>query len=124
MVDVVKAELRFFVSQNPNEKPYVNTYPDPSTGERRKNFSLAPQNVEIENIRGKEDSVSLDTTGFSYVRAEAKHKSFLNDEEIKNEYYPESIELLKKLTGASRVVIFDHSMYFQTICQISSTSHV
>ena len=124
MVDVVRAELQFFVPQNPNEKPYVYTHPNPSTGERRKNFSLAPQNVEIENIRGKEDSVSLDTTGFSYVRAEAKHKSFLNDEEIKNEYYPESIELLKKLTGASRVVIFDHSMYFQIICRISSTSHV
>ena len=30
-------------------------------------------------------------------------------EEIEREYYPESIALVKELTGASRVVLFDHS---------------
>ena len=40
-----------------------------------------------------------------------KHTSFENDEEVEREYYPEPIELVKELTGASRVVPFDHSAY-------------
>ena len=32
-----------------------------------------------------------------------------DDAEIEKEYYPESEELIKKVTGASRVVFFDHS---------------
>ncbi|KAJ7745821.1 hypothetical protein DFH07DRAFT_869641 [Mycena maculata] len=33
----------------------------------------------------------------------------LQDEEIQSEYHPESEELIKWITGASRVVLFDHS---------------
>jgi hypothetical protein len=40
---------------------------------------------------------------------EAAHKAFTNDADIEKEYYPESIELIKRVTGASRVVLFDHS---------------
>ncbi|KAG6882026.1 hypothetical protein C0992_012934, partial [Termitomyces sp. T32_za158] len=40
----------------------------------------------------------------------AKHKTFLDDAEIQREYYPESIRLLKSVTGASQVVIFDHTV--------------
>ena len=65
--------------------------------------------MAIENVRGKEDQYTLDTAGFQFYKSPAKHTSFSNDQEIQDEYYPESIELLKKLTGASRVVIFDHS---------------
>ena len=65
--------------------------------------------IEIEDLQGKEDSVTLDTTGFQFAKKAAKHKSFTNDEDIKKEYYPESIELIQELTGASKVVLFDHS---------------
>jgi hypothetical protein len=66
--------------------------------------------AEIEDLRGKEDSVTLDTAGFQFLKKAAKHQSFATDEVIKNEYYPESIELIKELTGASKVVLFDHSL--------------
>ncbi|KAF5342826.1 hypothetical protein D9758_013382 [Tetrapyrgos nigripes] len=81
----VSASLRFFTPPSDGSRPF------------------------IENLRGKESSVSLDTAGFQFYNEPAKHKSFKNDEEIKREYYPESIELIKKLTGASRVVLFDHT---------------
>ena len=76
------------------------------------NFLNQTREVQVENIRGKEDSVSLDTAGFQFYTIPAKYKGeFLDDEEIKREYYPEGEELLKKLTGASKVVIFNHSTY-------------
>ena len=81
----------------------------PITGKGPKNIGSGAKSVVIENIRGKEDSFSLDTAGFQYYKHTSKHTTFNNDEEIRREYYPESIELIKKLTGASRVEIFDHS---------------
>ncbi|KAJ2919647.1 hypothetical protein MD484_g814, partial [Candolleomyces efflorescens] len=80
------------------------------TGVQEKNFSRTDHDMVIENVRGKEDQYTLDNSGFQFVRSPAKHTSFTNDEEIEKEYYPESIDLLKKLTGASRVVIFCHAI--------------
>ncbi|KAF4609918.1 hypothetical protein D9613_010245 [Agrocybe pediades] len=91
-------------------KLFAMTYPDPVTGERKKNYQREDKQIIIENLRGKEDSVSLDTAGFQFFHAPVTHKTFSNDEEIQREYYPESVELIKKLTGASRVEIFDHTV--------------
>ena len=82
---------------------------DPITDERTKNYECEYKDVVVENLRGKEDSVTLDTAGFQYFKHTSKHTSFATDEEIHQEYYPESIELIKSLTGASRVVLFHHS---------------
>ncbi|KAH9024074.1 hypothetical protein EDB85DRAFT_2150768 [Lactarius pseudohatsudake] len=65
--------------------------------------------VKVENLRGR-DEAALDKNGFQFFHHPAKHTSFANDEEILREYYPESIELIKQLTGASRVVLFDHTV--------------
>ncbi|KAF9552780.1 hypothetical protein CPC08DRAFT_822679 [Agrocybe pediades] len=86
------------------------TYPDPVTGERKTNCERENKQLVVENIRGKEDSVTLDTAGFQFIHAPVTHKTFTNDEEIQREYYPESAELIKKLTGASRVEIFDYTV--------------
>lgn len=110
MADFVKTSLPHIVGTTDGEKP-INIR-DPVPGQSPSNIKAEPFDVEIENIRGKENSVSLDTAGFQYFHAETKVKSFANDEEIEKVYYPESIELLKRLTGASRIVIFDHSESF------------
>ena len=111
-VETVTAKLRYVVLPTTDgQKPYQFINPDPATGERKKNYTFADHDFEIENVRGKEHLYSLDKTGFQFLKAEAKHRSFENDEEIVSEYYPESVELLKEVTGASRVVIFDHSEF-------------
>ncbi|KAF8900852.1 hypothetical protein CPB84DRAFT_1008657 [Gymnopilus junonius] len=105
-----KAALNYGVPPADGIRPYQYTNADPITGERRKNYTHEPKEVIIENLRGKEHLASLDTTGFQYFKHPSKHTSFANDEEIVREYYPETIELIKKYTGASRVVIFDHTV--------------
>jgi hypothetical protein len=106
----VTASINYYIPPDNGVRAYLNVNSDPISGERERNFSLAPQDMVIENVRGKEDEYTLDKVGFQYHRSPAKHTSFLDDEEIKAEYYPETVELYKKLTGASKVVIFDHSM--------------
>jgi len=104
--------LFYHVPPEDGARAYVHINVNPKTGEREQNYGREERQAIIENLRGKEDTVSLDTTGFQYFKRPTKHTSFANDEEITREYYPESIELIKKLTGASKVVIFDHSMSF------------
>lgn len=110
-ISQVKVQLNYSVPPPNGERAYNKTILNPETGERalERNLETVTKEILIENVRGKEDILSLDKTGFQYFRHVSQHKSFSNDEEIKAEYYPESAELLKKLTGASRVVIFDHS---------------
>ena len=113
----VSTTANLFYALEPEDGVRANQYVDvhPPTGERARNFELEAKSVVIENVRGKEDSLSLDTTGFQFYKHTSKLTTFDNDEEIRRVYFPESIELIKKLTGANRVEIFDHSR-FMHVC--------
>ena len=101
------ANLLYIIGPGVDAYQYVD--PD-SAKEGKRNFEREEKCVIIEDIKGNENSVSLDTAGFQFYRGyPPKHTTFDNDEEIRQEYYPESAELIKKVTGASRVELFDHS---------------
>jgi hypothetical protein len=103
------AELTYAVEPTNGVRAFQTINVDSETGQRKTNLSRIQKEVNIENLRGKEDSTSLDTTGFQLYNRPSKHKAFTDDAEIEREYYPESTELIKELTGASKVVLFDHS---------------
>ena len=75
--------------------------------------------VVIEGARRKEDEYTLDTTGFQFSRR-PKHTRFQDDKEIKAEYYPECMEIIKQLTGAARVIPFHHCML--STCPLTQSS--
>ncbi|KAK7440398.1 hypothetical protein VKT23_017035 [Stygiomarasmius scandens] len=106
--ETVPGTLLYFTLPPDGSHPYTHINEVP--GRPKTNWEAEKHVVQIENIRGKEDTVSLDTAGFQFYKHPAKHTSFESDEEIEKEYYPESIELIKKLTGASKVVLFDHTI--------------
>jgi hypothetical protein len=103
------AQLIFFAEPENGVRAYQTINADPKTGERATNLHHIEKEVIIENLRGKENSFTIDTAGFQIHSRPSKHKDFTSDAEIEREYYPESIELIKELTGATRVVLFDHS---------------
>jgi hypothetical protein len=106
----VTSALNYTTPPVDGSKPYVKLFKiDPATGKMETNYSSNTVDVQIEDLRGKEDSASLDTTGFQYGTAQSKLHNFGNEQDILDVYYPESIDLIKKATGASKVVIFDHS---------------
>ncbi|KAJ7152183.1 hypothetical protein C8R43DRAFT_479336 [Mycena crocata] len=104
------ASLSFFVAPKDGARAYTNINATPATGVRDRNFTNEAHDVEIHDLRGNEDAATLDTAGFQLYKHPAKHTAFTNDAEIEKDYYPESIELIKRLTGASRVVLFDHTV--------------
>ncbi|KAH9065044.1 hypothetical protein EDB87DRAFT_1187285 [Lactarius vividus] len=105
----VDTTLRYFTPPADGSKPWSNINVDPTTGERASNWEYTTHAVKVENLRGR-DEATLDKNGFQFFHHPANHTSFVNDEEILREYYPESTELIKQLTGASRVVLFDHTV--------------
>lgn len=108
----VTAQLIHFKAPADGSKPYTDINVDIRNEEEGRNWTKEVHNdVQIENLRGKEDSVTLDGNGFQFFKGRSTHQAFANEDEVKREYYPESIELVKKITGASRVVPFDHSGY-------------
>jgi hypothetical protein len=66
------------------------------------------QNVAVRNGRKQRSKFSLDTNGFVLTEHETAVKDFYDSDEVKSVYYPEVERLLKGLTGAERVVVFDH----------------
>ncbi|TGJ78907.1 hypothetical protein E0Z10_g9856 [Xylaria hypoxylon] len=102
----VETVLNFFKDNedgSPPEPTYVNK---PQTYER----PVAPENVKITNIAGREAEFTLDNQGFQVHRHVAQEKDFTDDEHIKAVYYPETEQLLKDVTGASKIFIFDHTI--------------
>ena len=126
MADHVTTTITYSVPPPDGSRAILTINHDPISGERReRNYTRQIQEVQVENLRGKEDTVSLDTAGFQFYKIPGKYKGeFLNDEEIKREYYPECEEIVKKHTGGTKAVIFDHSTYisfpFYTICSNQS----
>lgn len=103
------ARINFFIPPPPAVRAYQKINTDPTTGERERNYSQEAEEVAIENLRGKESSTTIDAAGFQLVHRPAKHITFIEDVGIEREYYPESVELIKSVTGASGVVFFNHS---------------
>ena len=66
--------------------------------------------VTIQNGRLHGGAFSLDREGFALVRHETKMKNFYDEAEVKAVSYPEIEQLVKQCTGASRVLVFDHTV--------------
>jgi hypothetical protein len=69
-----------------------------------------PHRVVIRNARVNEDRFVLDRDGFRFVRHDTKVRDFFDEDEIRRVYYPEMEALVKAESGASRVVVFDHTL--------------
>jgi hypothetical protein len=86
--------------------PSIVVYP---TKPHDMNIQHETKQVVIENLRGRENSVTLDTAGFQLFPFSVKHRNFTDAKEIEQRYYPECAEFLKEVTGASRIVVMSHS---------------
>ncbi|RFU75259.1 hypothetical protein TARUN_7001 [Trichoderma arundinaceum] len=87
--------------------------PAPSYAGKPESFTARPiasHKVTIHDVAGEEDKYTLDKNGFQIYRHPSVEKDFVDDEQIKALYYPETEQLLKDVTGASKIFIFDHTI--------------
>jgi hypothetical protein len=104
-IEVVNALLNYLAEATP--KP-VNYAYDPPAGVPRRSGKYLAQSVAIRNGRELLGKFSLDTNGFVLTEHETAVKDFYDPDEVKSVYYPEVERLIKRVTGAERVVVFDH----------------
>jgi len=95
------------------EKPHTYTY-DPPEGVAKTNIINDPHTVPVFDMRPIAGDLSLDTQGFVLVDAPTQVRDFYDESQLQATYYPEAEQLVKQATGASRVVVFDHTIRRRT----------
>jgi hypothetical protein len=103
----VKAELNYLAPTD--ERPRTYTF-EPPPGVPWTTMVNEPHGVPVRDARPILSDITVDTQGFGLVRHSSAVRNFYDDEEVKQIYYPEAERLLKDLTGADRVHIFDHTV--------------
>lgn len=91
------------------DKPVNETF-GPNNIQRRRTGAQEQQAVSIRNGRPLVDEFDLDVHGFEFVDHPTKMKDFFDAEELRRVYYAEAVELIKRVSGARRVVVFDHTL--------------
>ncbi|WP_439101531.1 CmcJ/NvfI family oxidoreductase [Congregibacter sp.] len=69
--------------------------------------NFCTEEVDIRDARSDLPEASLDREGFALVPYESAVNDFYDDDELLNTYHGELAALLKQITGATRVEVFD-----------------
>jgi hypothetical protein len=110
----ITAEMRFLEPwDSVRGNPYIRR--DPAPGYDRMNFKWQDYPVAIQDARPIMGNFSLDVNGFAYhkdwIAQEIIESLRANEKEnVKQLYYPHVERFVKKITEASRIIIFDHMM--------------
>jgi hypothetical protein len=91
------------------ERPRTYTY-EPPAGIAKSNIVVEPHRVAVHDVRPRANAFTLDGQGFALVSHESAVEDFDDETEIRGTYYAEAEQLLKDVTGADRVFIFDHTI--------------
>lgn len=102
----VEAELNYTVPMTERARDYAY---DPPPGVPHSNTTLEARRFAIRDIRSIAARPSLDGEGFAAFGHQSAVRDFYDDEEVLRVYYPEAAALIRQVTGADRVFVFDHT---------------
>ena len=77
---------------------------------RRRTGRHELRRVPIRDGRAEAHALSLDRNGFVLVEGATRVADFFDAQQIATVYYPEVERLIRKVSGAKRVVLFDHTL--------------
>ncbi len=107
MPAAIEATLNYVVDTG--EKIFTETAA-PGSLDVRSGGQQDPRRITIRNGRPYAGNFALDENGFRFVRHDTKVLDFFNEDEVRGVYYPEMEALVKAQSGATRVVVFDHTL--------------
>ena len=106
-LDEVTAELNYSIDTG--VKPLDESY-GPGNVHSRKLGALDPRRVRIRNGRPLAGQLALERNGFVLVEHPTRVVDFFDRPQIARAYYPEVEALVAQVSGARRVVAFDHTV--------------
>jgi len=89
------------------EKPVAYIY-EPPPGVPVRTGKSEEHQVPIRDARPLIGRLSLDKEGFVLLQHQTAVKNFYDEDEITSVYYSECEQVIREVTGAARVVAFDH----------------
>jgi hypothetical protein len=95
--------------ENNGERQVAYLY-EPPEGIPARSGRNIKHTLPVYNGRAVADRLTLDGQGFAFVRHETKVVNFYDPDEVRRVYYPEVAQLVKDVTGAIRVEVFDHNV--------------
>jgi hypothetical protein len=78
--------------------------------------------VRIQNARSLKRATTLDEQGFALRQHPTRVVDFYDEAEVKSVYYADVEQLVKEVTGASSVVVFDHTVRGSDAARRSGTT--
>jgi len=91
------------------ERPMNLAY-DPPPGVPRSTGVPEAHRMTIYNVRPVAARLSLDSEGLALVTHNGAVRDFYDEDELRRVYYPEAERLVAEMTGATRVLVFDHTV--------------
>ena len=107
MIEEVTADIAYTVDTG---EKLVNETFGPNNIRRRRTGKHELKRVTVRNGRLLANKLSLDEQGFVFVEHKTKVTDFFDSVQLESVYYPEVEQLIEGVSGASRVVIFDHTL--------------
>ena len=83
-------------------------------GTEETNVEFVEHVAEIADVRWLPWSLRLEVEGASMLRHRSDVRRFYDEEELRRVGYPETAELVRSVTGAADVVVFDHNIRGRT----------
>jgi len=105
--DHIDGLINYF--EHDGERPVAYLY-EPPEGVPARSGRNIKHILPVYNGRTVADRLTLDGQGFAFVRHESKVVNFYDPDEVRRVYYPEVAQLVKDVTGADRVEVFDHNV--------------
>src|SRR5438105_3600655 len=105
--EAIEATVNYVLDNG--EKIFTQTAA-PGATDVRSGGTFDPHRVTIRNARLSKEPFVFDRHGFRFVRHDTKVADFFDEDQIRKVYYPEMEALVKAESGASRVVVFDHTL--------------
>ena len=105
-VPEIDATLNYFV----NDGTKIFTEASGGGAPDKRGGTIDARRVVIHNGRAHAGAFALERNGFHFVRHDTKVVDFFDESEVRGVYYPEMENLVKAESGASRVVVFDHTL--------------
>jgi hypothetical protein len=107
VADIIKAKMNYIIDTGTPPVRYIDW---PEMADKEIPPQYRQHEVTLRNGRPLRDTFKLDTHGFVFVDHHTTMKDFTDDAERKRVYDPEVAALIKKHSGASDVVVFDHTI--------------
>ena len=95
---------------SPSRQPLYCYASPPADGLPETNVTFEEHLVDIGDVRGIDQPLSLDGDGAALLSQRSRATCFDDAREIRNHYYAEAADIIRSVTGAGEVVVFDHNI--------------